>query len=208
MTWVRAWVRPMPMWWRRPLTRRVTQPESSTRSWRTRSWVSASRSVPGWLWAGVVGGGRGGPVRQGAVRAVVVVVVDEGVEQGLQLGDGGRLGGLGAQPLLHGLLESFDLAAGGGVVGAGVLLDDVQAAQLVLEAVAAAAAAGEPGGEDHAVVGQRGGGIPVLVCGFAEGGEHDRAGDPGVGGDVQGVAGVVVEPGEDLDVRAGWPSGR
>jgi len=31
---------------------------------------------------------------------------------------------------LEGLVEPFDLAAGGGVVGAGVLLDDVQAAQL------------------------------------------------------------------------------
>ena len=51
-------------------------------------------------------------------------------------------------------------------------------------------------------------GISVLVSGLAEGGQHDRAGDPGVGGDVQGVAGVVVEPGDDLDVGAGSPSGR
>ena len=86
------------------------------------------------------------------------------------------------------------------MVGAGVLLDDAESAQLGLEGVAAAAAAGEAGGVDHAVVGQRGGGDAVLVSGFAEGGEHDRAGDPAVGGDVQGVAGVVVEPGDDLDV--------
>ena len=72
------------------------------------------------------------------MRPALVVLVDEGVEQGLELGDGGGLVGLGAQPLLHGLLEAFDLAAGGGVVGSGVLLDDVEAAEFVLEGVAAA----------------------------------------------------------------------
>ena len=53
-------------------------------------------------------GGRG--------RAAVVVLVGEGVEQGLQLGQGGGLGGLGAEPLFEGLLEPFDFAAGAGVV--------------------------------------------------------------------------------------------
>jgi hypothetical protein len=42
------------------------------------------------------------------VRSAVVVVGDEGVEEGLELGDGGRLGWLGGQPLLHRLLEPFD----------------------------------------------------------------------------------------------------
>ena len=32
--------------------------------------------------------------------------------------------------------------------------------------------------------------------------DDDRSGDAAVGGDRQGVAGVVVEPGEDLDVGA------
>jgi hypothetical protein len=41
---VRAWVRPTPMWCR-PATRNVTEPASSTRSVRTRSWVSVR--VPG-----------------------------------------------------------------------------------------------------------------------------------------------------------------
>ena len=120
---------------------------------------------------------------------MVVVLVGEGVEQGLQLVDGGGLGGLGAEPFLHGLLEAFDLAAGGGVVGAGVLLHHVQASQFVLEGVAAAFAAGQAGGEDHAVVGQGGGGDPVCGNGFAERGQHDRAGDPGVGGDRAGRSG-------------------
>ena len=43
---VRAWVRPMPMWWSFPWTRRVTLLLPSTRSVRTRSWVSVSR-LPG-----------------------------------------------------------------------------------------------------------------------------------------------------------------
>ena len=67
--------------------------------------------------------------------------------------------GWAREPLLHGLLEAFDLAAGGGVVRAGVLLGDAEAASSCLEAVAAAAAAGEAGGEDHAVVGQCRGGV-------------------------------------------------
>jgi hypothetical protein len=73
----------------------------------------------------------------------------------------------------------------------------------VLEAGAAAAAAGEAGGVDGAVVGERGRRVSVLVAGLAEGGQHDRAGDPGVRGDVQCQPGVIVEPGEDLGVGAG-----
>jgi hypothetical protein len=93
------------------------------------------------------------------------------------------------------------------VVGPGVLLHDVESVQLDLQRGAAAAAAGEPDGVDHAVVGQRGRRIPVLGCGFGEAGQHDLRGDPGVGGDVQGVAGVVVEPGDDLHVGTGGAVG-
>ena len=95
MTWVRAWVRPMPMWCRRPLMAQGDVAGVSTVSWRTRSWVSVLRSGRGGFGAGRVGGRRGGAVRQGAVRAVVVVVVDEGVEEGLQLGEGGWAGRVG-----------------------------------------------------------------------------------------------------------------
>ena len=45
-------------------------------------------------------------------------------------------------------------------------------------------------------------GIPWSVDGVAEGGHDGGSGDGLVGGDRQGVAGVVVEPGEDLDVGA------
>jgi hypothetical protein len=65
-------------------------------------------------------------VRRGAVWSAVVALVDERVEQVLQFRDGGRLDGLGAQPEFQGLLEALHVAAGGGVVGAGVPLHDVQ----------------------------------------------------------------------------------
>ena len=86
--------------------------------------------------AGGVGGGRGrgpGPA-QGAVRALEVVVLAEVVELGLQLAPGaGR--GLGVQPLLQGLVESLDLAAGLRVVRGGVLLLDPEGGQFGLEPV-------------------------------------------------------------------------
>ena len=117
--------------------------------------------------------------------------------------NGGGLDGLGAQPLLQGLLEAFDLAAGGGVVGAGVLLEHVPVAQLLLEGVAAAAATGVADGVDHPVVGEGGGRDAVLCCGFAERGDHDRGADPVVSRYLQGVAGVVVEPADDLYLGPG-----
>jgi hypothetical protein len=52
-------------------------------------------------------------------------------------------------------------------------------------------------------ISERGRGDPVPGKGFTEGGDHDRGGDPLVCGDVQGVAGAVVEPADDLGVRAG-----
>ena len=45
-------------------------------------------------------------------------------------------------------------------------------------------------------------GVPVdavLNCCLAEGGLHDGGGDHPVCGHVKGVAGAVVEPGDDLD---------
>jgi hypothetical protein len=88
------------------------------------------------------------------VRPLGVVDAGEGVQELLEFGEGGGLGRLGGQPFLQGLPEPLDLALGLGVVRAAVLLIDAEAAQLVLEAVAAAAAAGVPGGEHHSVAGQ------------------------------------------------------
>ena len=91
----------------------------------------------GGLGAGLVGGGGGGLAGQGPVRPPVVVLVSEGVQQGLEFAGGGGLGALGGQPFFEGLLESLDFALGLGVVGFPVLLPDSEAAQLGLEAVAA-----------------------------------------------------------------------
>jgi hypothetical protein len=80
---------------------------------------------------------------------------------------------------------------------------DAEGGEFVLEAVAAGAAAvGEAGGEHETVVGQGGERCAVAGDGVAEGGDDGWAGDGPVGGDRQCVAGVVVEPGEDLDVGA------
>jgi hypothetical protein len=57
--------------------------------------------------SGGVGGGRGGVVGQGAVGTVVVVGLDEGVELGLQVGEGGGAGLVG-EPFFEGLVEAFD----------------------------------------------------------------------------------------------------
>lgn len=129
----------------------------------------------------------------------MVVFVGEGVELGLELGEGGGFG-LFLQPAFEGLVEAFDFPAGGGVVGGGVDLADLQAAEFGFEAVASAAAAGQPGGEDHAVVGE-GGVWDAMGCGgFGEFGQDDRCGDAPVCGQGDGVAGVVVDPAEDLYV--------
>ena len=66
---------------------------------------------------------------------MVVVDIDEGVDVGLEFGDGGGCW-LSAEPFLEGLLESFDFAAGGWVVGSRVLLADTVFDEFVLEAVA------------------------------------------------------------------------
>ena len=131
----------------------------------------------------------------------MVVDAGEGVELVLEFGDGPGAW-LGAEPSFEGLLEAFDLAAGGGVVGPGVLLGDLETGEFGLEAVASASSAGEVGGEHQAVVGEDRGRKTVVVAGGAERVDHCTAVDGLVGGDGQGVAGVVVEPRQDLDVGA------
>jgi hypothetical protein len=48
-------------------------------------------------------------MRQGAVWTVLVVLIDEDVDEGLELGDGGGLVGLSAEPVLEGLLEALPM---------------------------------------------------------------------------------------------------
>ena len=74
------------------------------------------------------------------MRPLVVVVSREGVQEGPELGQVCGLG-LGGEPFLEGLPVPLDLAPGLGVVRAAVLLLHPEAAQLVLQAVAAAPAA-------------------------------------------------------------------
>lgn len=81
--------------------------------------------------------------------------------------------------LLHRLLEPFDLALGRWVPWPRVLLVNVEAPQFGLECVAAVGPAdsGESGGEDHAVVRERGGWDSMGCHRVLESGEHDRGGD-------------------------------
>ena len=97
-------------------------------------------------------------------------------------------------------MEPFDLALGLRVAGAAVLLGDAEQREQVLEGVAAAT---ESGGVDAAVVGQRRGREPVLVGDGGGSVDDDQvAGDRGVGGAAEQVAGVVIEPVQDLDIGA------
>jgi len=86
------------------------------------------------------------------------------------------------------------------VIRGGVDLGDPQAAQLILELVASAFAAGESGGEDHAVVGQSRGRNSLRGIRIAECVQDDGGGDAAVCGDRERVAGVVIEPGQDFGV--------
>lgn len=78
----------------------------------------------------------------------------------LELSDGGG-GGLLAEVGFEGLMPAFDFSLGGGVVGGGVDLGDVECGQELFEVVGLAVvvvSCGEAGGVDHAVVGECGGG--------------------------------------------------
>jgi hypothetical protein len=95
---------------------------------------------------GDIGLGRGGAVER-TVGPDLVVDASEGVQLGLQLGEGDG-GWLGGEPALQSLLEAFDLALGLRMAGMAVLLGDAQAGEQVFKAVAAA---GETGGVDRAI---------------------------------------------------------
>ena len=69
---------------------------------------------------------------------------------------------------------------------------------LQLGAASTAALPGQSGRVDHAVVGEGGGWPAVLFRGAGEGLCGDSGADAGVGRQVQAVAGVVIQPGDDL----------
>ena len=97
---------------------------------------------------------------------------------------------------LSGLVEALDLALRLGVARGAVLLADAEVREQVLEAVAAA---DQARGVDRPVVGERGGRPAVRVAGRGEGGDHVVARDPPEHRAPEQVAGVVVEPADDLD---------
>ena len=185
----RAWAAPISRWCRRPARRRViapplvddvvAQPEV-TRGAATGGMRLGRRPV---------GLGRGAaPDRP--VRSLLVVGEPEGIELGLQLGEG-PCWRLLPEPALEGLVEALDLALGLRMARGPVLLADAEVGEQVLEAVVAA---GEARGVDRTVVGERGGGPAMRLAGRAERGHHVVAGDPPEGRAPEQVAGVVVEP--------------
>ena len=128
-----------------------------------------------------------------------VVVALEPVELALQ----GRevcCGWLRAEPLLLGLVESFDLALGLGVVGPGVVQSDAEQVELDLEGDASAAAG--VAGVDGSVVGEHRAGDAVATEGAPEVGQDIGAGGAGSGFATQCEAGVVVEEVVDLHPSA------
>jgi hypothetical protein len=130
------------------------------------------------------------------VRSLVVVVGDEGVELGLQRPDGRRRGA-GGEPVLQGLVEPFDLAAGLGVIGPGVPELHAELEEFCFERDPTGAAVGA--GEHGAVVRQHPGRNTPNGGRFAEAG-HDVGGfehRPGVGADRD--PGVVIDNVQDLD---------
>ena len=100
---------------------------------------------------------------------------------------------------LRGSVESLDLSLGLGVVRVVVLLPDVQRGEHVLELVACS---GVAGGLDTTVIGQRGRWRAVGIDAAEERVDDVAAGDGSVGGAGEQVAGMVIEPVQDLDVSA------
>jgi len=130
-----------------------------------------------------------GAAAQCSMRPLVVVVAGEPVELGLQVGD--RDGaGLADQPAFQGLVEALHLAAGLGVVGAGVTGSDPQGVQFQLDRAATSPTRGC--GEDRAVVGQQRGWEPIGCGGLVEAGDH--------------VGGLGGHPGVEATSRREWSS--
>src|ERR1700730_14903540 len=128
--------------------------------------VVAESVVPLGVAVGRGGGFGGGSVGvawgsavQRAVWALFVVVLAELIERARQLRGAARRW-TSPEPALQGLVEPFGLALGLGVPGGPVLLSDTEQRQDVFECVATA---GEPGGVDAAVFGQRARRRPVIV---------------------------------------------
>ena len=109
-------------------------------------------ALAGWDGAGPGGpGAAGGAAADAAVRPLVVVVLGEGVELGLQVGEGAGAG-LAGEPLLQRLVKPLHLSAGLRVVGPGVTQRNAERDGLAFQGDPAVAAVGA--GEHGTVVGE------------------------------------------------------
>lgn len=106
------------------------------------------------------------------------------------------------QPFLHRLVESFDLAAGPGVVAPGVFLFDPQFAESGLEAVSSAAVAGRSGWCRRGRCQSAPRWKALAGADVVEGVDNGVAGDRLARGDREPTEGVIIEPDEDLAVGA------
>src|SRR5205085_4281787 len=100
-------------------------------------------------------------------------------------------------PALEGLVEPLDLSLCLGVAWGPVLLANTEQRQDVFESVAPT---GEPGCVDASVIGQGRGRRPVFVHVVEEYGHHAIACDGLMRGAGEQIAGVVIEPVEDLHI--------
>jgi hypothetical protein len=96
-------------------------------------------------------------------------------------------------------VEALDLAAGLGMVGAGMLVFDAQACELELQQHLAPARAS---GEDGGVVAEQGGRQVELLGGRMEAVDDIAGADGDEGSGGQEKPGMVVEEVEDLELAA------
>ncbi len=155
-------------------------------------WCLAGRL---WVWPGRR---RRGASVQGAVWPAGVVVGDEGVERVCSSAIVAGWLGWACSHFFRVCWKRSTLPQVVGWFGLEFFWTTPRSAQLGLEAVegvAAGGAAGEAGGEDHAVVGQHRGGYARGQRPLAGRRQTMRPGDRRWAGDREGVAGVVVEQG-------------
>ena len=151
------------------------------------------------LWVVRVGAGRGASVEL-AVGSVVVVDGRGSGRAGLGGRRGSRRAAAGSSQLLEGLVEALDLALGLRVAGVAVLLGDAEDRRGGTRRRSSRRRSGRCRRGRCRSAWRRGSRVRRLAARNVV--DDDVAGDRGVGGAAEQVAGVVVEPVEDLDVGA------
>ena len=155
-----------------------------------------------WLVFGQTFVGNGwGDVAEACMWPLMVVDLNELINQILELGDG-LCWWSGGDPFLHGLLEPFNLARGGRMVGAGVLPFDPELGQACFELVPPARVASEANRVDESVIGQHRDRETIVFSGFVECVADDVPCHATVAADEECFAGVVIEPRDRFRVGA------